>query len=107
MRTSVSSFFCWREEAEISTPWFWIQPGSSGSDRAHLFSPCLCITMPKILVFLRKFGHRPDASDKQNFPCPRISAGEERLKYPGPGFGYNQESAARIGPIYFLVFLRA
>src|SRR5258708_21051195 len=38
------------------------------------------------------------------FPCPHFSAGERQPKYSGPGFGYNQESEVRTGPIYFLFF---
>src|SRR5258708_26933911 len=34
-------------------------------------------------------------------PCSHFSAGERKLKYPRPGFGYNQESSVRIETIYF------
>src|SRR5258708_1280055 len=53
-RTSESSFFRWREKAEISRPWFWIQPGISGSNRTHLFFVFLRASVPpwcKGLVF--------------------------------------------------------
>src|SRR6267142_3358067 len=53
-RTSVSSFFRWREKAEISRPWFWIQPGIGGSNRTHLFLVFLRASVPpwcKDLVF--------------------------------------------------------
>src|SRR6266403_5318691 len=48
-------------------------------------------------------GRMPATSE---LSCPRISAGERNPKYPGSGFGRNQESAVRIEPIYFR-FLRA
>ena len=57
--------------------------------------------------FLRKFGSLsgcPQAAANSELPCPHFSAGERKLKYPGPGFGYNQESAVQIEPIYFLFF---
>src|SRR5216684_5581818 len=57
--------------------------------------------------FLRKFGSLsgcPQAAANSELPCPHFSAGERKLKYPGPGFGYSQESAVQIEPIYFLFF---
>src|SRR5229473_4301564 len=51
---------------------------------------------------IRVTGRTPAANSE--LPCPHFSAGERKLKYPGPGFGYNQESAVQIEPIYFLFF---
>src|SRR5258708_1280056 len=51
---------------------------------------------------IRVTGRTPGANSE--LPSPHFSAGERKLKYPGPGFGYNQESAVQIEPIYFLFF---
>src|SRR5258708_22273405 len=48
---------------------------------------------------IRVTGRTPVA--KSELPCPHFSAGKRKLKYPGPGFGYNQESSVRIETIYF------
>src|SRR5258708_2032084 len=46
----------------------------------------------------------PAAAANSELPCPHFSAGERKLKYSGPGFGYNQESSVRMEPIYFFGF---
>src|SRR5882672_5104844 len=64
--------------------------------------------MPKLRVFLRKFGSLAGLlRQNQNFPCPHFSAGERKLKYPGPGFWTQPGIRGSNRTHLFFVLLRA
>src|SRR5882672_1789836 len=72
------------------------------------FSLCLRITTPKILVFLRKFGSLTGLlRQNQNFRVLNFSAGERKLKYPGPGFWTQPGISGSTRTHLFFVLLRA
>src|SRR6266550_8450249 len=72
------------------------------------FSLCLRITTPKILVFLGKFGSLAGLlRQNQNFRVLNFSAGERKLKYPGPGFWTQPGISGSTRTHLFFVLLRA
>src|SRR6267142_689106 len=71
------------------------------------FFAFLRITPPESLVFLRKFGSLAECLRPTELPCPRISAGERKLKYPGPGFWRQPGIRGSNRTHLFFVLLRA
>src|SRR5882724_11034988 len=68
----------------------------------------LRITTPKILVFLRKFGSLAGLlRQNQNIRVLNFSAGERKLKYPGPGFWIQPGIRGSNRTHLFFVLLRA
>src|SRR5882762_9794432 len=64
--------------------------------------------MPKILVFLRKFGSLAGLlRQNQNFRVLNFSAGERKLKYPCPGFWIQPGIRGSNRTHLFFVLLRA
>src|SRR5258708_34149021 len=61
----------------------------------HALIPCFFAQIGSLLGFLRQ---------NQNFRVLIFLQGERKPKYPDPDFVYNQESGARLEPIYFLFF---
>src|SRR6267142_2372518 len=67
VRTSVSSFFCWREKAEISRLWCRTQPSISGLNKIHfifVFLRASVLPRPEFLFFCANSGHWPDSCGK-------------------------------------------
>src|SRR5258707_13665305 len=68
VRTSVSSFFCRREKAEISRLWCWTQPSMSGPNKIHFIfvflrasvvqRSCLCLIGPALPAPRESMGAR-------------------------------------------------
>jgi len=101
----VLEFLLEREVRNIQAPVFGCHQKSAVQIGPHLFplSPYYHAQNSCFLAQIWVTGRIPATSE---LSCPRISAGERNPKYPGSGFGRNQESAVRIEPIYFR-FLRA
>ena len=89
VRTSVSSFSCWREKAEISRLWCWTQPSISGLNKIHfifVFLRASVLPRPEFLFFCANSGHWPDSCGKIGTSVPSFFCRREPAEVFRPRF---------------------